>query len=174
MGSMLLPQRAQPARRRVWEGENDESREIPEEAEGVSREDFLSLIVLFAWSFAAATILPLSSEVPLAVVVRHSGGWLVPVLVATAGNALGACSTYWLARGAVAAASPTSEKVRHASALLARYGPPAMLLSWVPLIGDVLVALAGAARMPFWSFAAWTAAGKCARYVAVALAVDQL
>jgi membrane protein YqaA with SNARE-associated domain len=49
-----------------------------------------------------------------------------------------------------------------------------MLLSWVPLIGDVLVALAGAARMPFWRFAIWTALGKCARYVAVALAVDKL
>jgi membrane protein YqaA with SNARE-associated domain len=49
-----------------------------------------------------------------------------------------------------------------------------MLLSWVPLIGDVLVALAGAAMMPFWRFAMWTALGKGARYVAVALAVDQL
>jgi membrane protein YqaA with SNARE-associated domain len=49
-----------------------------------------------------------------------------------------------------------------------------MLLSWVPLVGDVLVALAGAARMPFGMFAVWTALGKCARYVAVALAVDQL
>jgi membrane protein YqaA with SNARE-associated domain len=49
-----------------------------------------------------------------------------------------------------------------------------MLLSWVPLIGDVLVAVAGAARMPFWRFAAWTTVGKCARYIAVALAVQQL
>jgi membrane protein YqaA with SNARE-associated domain len=49
-----------------------------------------------------------------------------------------------------------------------------MLLSWVPLIGDVLVAMAGAAAMPFWWFAAWTAAGKLARYLAVALAVQQV
>ena len=133
-----------------------------------------SLIVLFAWSFAAATILPLSSEVPLAVVVRSSGGWLVPVLVATLGNFLGACTTYWLGRRAVTVASPTSARVQRAGVLLARYGPPAMLLSWVPLVGDVLVALAGAARMPFAMFAVWTALGKCARYVAVALAVDRL
>jgi membrane protein YqaA with SNARE-associated domain len=112
--------------------------------------------------------------VPLAVVIRSSGNWLVPVLVATAGNCLGAWTTYWLARAAFTVASPTSERVRRAGALLARYGPPAMLLSWVPLIGDVLVALAGAAMMPFWSFAAWTAVGKCARYVAVALAIPQL
>jgi membrane protein YqaA with SNARE-associated domain len=134
----------------------------------------LSLIVLFAWSFAAATVLPLSSEVPLAIVVRSSNEWLAPVLVATAGNVLGACTTYGLARAAIAVVPKPSEKLRRAGAVLARYGPPAMLLSWVPVVGDALVALAGAARMPFWIFVLWTAIGKCARYVAIALAVHRL
>lgn len=49
-----------------------------------------------------------------------------------------------------------------------------MLLSWIPLIGDILVILAGAARMPFWTFAAWLTAGKCARYIFVALAIQRL
>ena len=96
----------------------------------------------------------------------------MPVLVATAGNALGACTTYWLGRAAITVVSPASPKVQRASALLSRYGPPAMLLSWVPLIGDVLVVLAGAARMRFWTFAVWTTAGKCARYAAVAVAIQ--
>lgn len=130
--------------------------------------------MLFGWSSAAATILPLSSEVPLALVIRQSGTWLVPVLVATAGNTLGACTTYWLARGAVAVAPPPSAKVRHGSALLARYGAPALLLSWLPLIGDVLVLLAGVARMPGWRFVGWTFLGKVSRYVLVALAVQRL
>jgi membrane protein YqaA with SNARE-associated domain len=128
---------------------------------------------LFAWSFAAATILPLSSELPLALVIRNSGDWQVPVLVATVGNTLGACTTYWLARAAVAIAPAGSERTRRASALLAKYGAPAMLLSWVPLIGDVLVVLAGAARMPLWRFIGWTTLGKAARYVAVALAIER-
>lgn len=132
----------------------------------------MKLVALFLWSFAAATILPLSSEVPLALLVRNSGGWLVPVVVATAGNVLGACTTYWLARAAVTAVPPESDRVRRASAILANYGPPAMLLSWVPLLGDVLVLLAGAARMPIGPFLAWTIAGKAARYIAVALAVS--
>jgi membrane protein YqaA with SNARE-associated domain len=51
----------------------------------------LSLLVLFAWSFAASTILPFSSEVPLVLLIRSSGGWVIPVVVATAGNTLGAC-----------------------------------------------------------------------------------
>lgn len=134
----------------------------------------MSLIILFGWSFAAATVLPLSSEVPLMVVVKASGTWVVPVLVATAGNFIGACTTFAVARAAVGIAALPSERVRRASASLARHGPPAMLLSWVPVIGDVLVGLAGASRMPFWRFGIWMAIGKCTRYVAIAIAADRL
>src|SRR5687767_10539164 len=124
------------------------------------------LTTLFLWSFAAATILPLSSEVPLVYAVRRGGGgWLLPVAVATAGNFLGACTTYWLARVAVErAARPGPGRAARAAALIARYGPPALLASWVPLIGDALVALAGAARMPFARFSIWTLIGKAVRY----------
>ncbi len=135
-------------------------------------DDLLSLLVLFAWSFAAATILPASSEVPLAIVVTASDDWLWPVVVATAGNYLGACTTYWMARLATDAGTPPSSKMRRAAAILARYGAPALLLSWVPLIGDALVLLAGAAHTPFWTFSTWTVLGKGARYVVVAIASD--
>jgi membrane protein YqaA with SNARE-associated domain len=129
----------------------------------------IDLLILFAWSFAASTILPLSSEIPLAVAVRRSDGWLLPVVVATAGNYLGACTTYWLAKYATDRAAPApSRRLANASRLISRYGAPALLLSWVPLIGDALVALAGVAHMPFLPFSFWTIAGKAARYAAVA------
>jgi membrane protein YqaA with SNARE-associated domain len=131
----------------------------------------MALLILFAWSFAAATILPLSSELPLAVEVARRGAWVVPVLVATLGNVLGACTTYGLARLAITAAPAPSPRVERAAGWLARHGPPILLLSWVPLIGDVLVALAGAARMPVAACTAWITVGKLARYVVVALAV---
>lgn len=127
--------------------------------------------MLFAWAFAAATILPLASEIPLVVEVARSGTWAVPVLVATLGNVLGACTTYALARFAMTRVPPPSPRVARASALLARYGAPALLLSWVPLVGDLIVALAGAARMPFLPFAIWTTAGKAARYAAIAVTI---
>jgi membrane protein YqaA with SNARE-associated domain len=131
----------------------------------------MTLLLLFAWAFAAATILPLSSEVPLALEVVRTGQWHVPVLVATLGNVLGACTTYALARAAITAAPEPSPRVARAAAWLARYGSPVLLLSWVPLIGDLFVALAGASRMPVVPFLAWTAMGKAARYVAVGLAL---
>ena len=129
----------------------------------------MDLVILFAWSFAAATILPLSSEIPLALAVGRSGTWIMPVLVATAGNFLGACTTYWLARYAMDHAVPApSRRIEHASRLINRHGPPALLLSWVPLVGDALVAFAGAAHMRFAAFSSWTLIGKAARYAAVA------
>ena len=111
---------------------------------------------------------------PLAFVIKNSNSWIVPVVVATIGNVLGACTTYWLARTAVTVAPPGGTKARRAAALLERYGPPALLLSWVPLIGDVLVLIAGAVRMPVWTFVGWTTVGKAARYLAVALAMDRM
>ena len=124
---------------------------------------------LFAWSFLAATILPLASEPALLLLVRSREALLGPVIVATAGNTLGACTTYWLARKAVSAFD-AGGRVRDRAALrvVERYGQPALLLSWVPLLGDAIVATAGAASMKFGWFVCWTLVGKAARYLAVA------
>lgn len=128
-----------------------------------------ALVLLFLWSFAAATVLPLSSELPLMILIRQSRSWWLPVTVATVGNYLGSCTTYWLAR-TVAARVDLDERprTRHAAALLRRFGRPALLLSWVPLIGDGIVALAGAAHVSFRWFSLWVILGKGARYLAVA------
>lgn len=142
----------------------------------------MAYLSLFTWSFLAATLVPVGSELALVVLVRQ--GYPLPslVLVATIGNYLGACTTYWLARAAArawtfhggsthggsrprgGARPPGSER---ATSWLNTYGQPALLLSWVPIIGDAIVAVAGAARMPFVPFSAWTIAGKLARYIVV-------
>jgi membrane protein YqaA with SNARE-associated domain len=134
---------------------------------------FLDLGGLFLWSFLAATLVPLSSEAGLVLYVRSYEQFVVPVLVATAGNYLGSCTTYWIARRAAQALSKDDESSRdqtRGARLLRRFGQPALLLSWAPVIGDALVALAGAARMPFGAFSFWVALGKGLRYLAVAWA----
>lgn len=130
---------------------------------------------LFLWSFLAATLLPLSSEAPLAVYVHSYQQIVIPVLVATAGNYLGSCTTYWIARRAAQALGKgpvDTESQTRSARLLRRFGQPVLLLSWVPVIGDALVALAGAMRMPFGAFSFWVAIGKGLRYVAVAWAAS--
>lgn len=127
-------------------------------------------LVLFGWSFLAATVLPLGSEPAVVVMIRQDHSLAAVVTVATIGNFLGACTTYALGRGAARAlaAREPSRAARRAAETVSRYGAPALLLSWVPLIGDALVAAAGMARMHVGAFAAWTVVGKAARYLIVA------
>jgi len=129
---------------------------------------------LFVVSFLAATVLPLSSELALgALVLARQQLWL-PVVVATAGNYLGACTTYWLGRRAARALSGRSRVSagdtaarRAAWRLMRRYGQITLLLSWVPVLGDGLVALAGGMGVRFGAFSFWVALGKGMRYLAV-------
>ena len=128
-------------------------------------------VTLFVWSFAAATVLPLASEPMLIAMVRNGGDIAAPVFTATAGNYLGACTTYYVARMASRRLEVIRRATRrHARAvrLVERLGQPALLLSWVPLIGDAIVAVAGGAGIRFVPFSAWVIAGKIARYSAVA------
>jgi len=135
----------------------------------------MDLLTLFVWSFLAATIVPLGSEPALAAIVHRRETWALPVAIATLGNYLGACTTYALAMSASKAVKSerTLRRMERASALIRRYGAPALLLSWVPIVGDAIVAAAGAARMPFLPFSLWTVAGKAARYAALAVLVDR-
>lgn len=131
----------------------------------------LAYATLFAWSFLAATILPLGSEPALVALVAREYPLVPLVLVATVGNYLGACTTYWIGRraaGVVESRVAVSVPDTRAGRLVQRYGAPALLLSWVPFIGDAIVVAAGAVRMPFVPFTVWTALGKAARYAAVA------
>ncbi len=133
----------------------------------------MDLMALFFWSFLAATVLPLGSEPALAAVVNRRDAVALPVTIATIGNYLGACTTYLLAMFASKAVKSERavRRMERATALIRRYGAPALLLSWVPLLGDAIVAAAGVARIPFVPFSLWTIAGKAARYAVLALFV---
>ena len=122
----------------------------------------LPLLGLLVYSFLAATLLPGGSELALAAYVTHAPANAGLALgLATLGNTLGGLSSWLLGRFV-----PPSEKLRasRAGRWVHRYGAPALLLSWVPLIGDLLCVAAGWLRInPWWSGLAM-AIGKGARY----------
>ena len=126
-------------------------------------------LMLFLGAFLAASLVPLASEPLLIAVVLRSGQVLLPITVASAGNYLGAVSTYLVAGGLADRFArrwrPTAGPA--AAGWMRRYGAPALLFSWIPIIGDGIVAAAGIARVPFWVFTGWVLPGKVARYVAV-------
>lgn len=128
---------------------------------------------LFFWSFLAATVIPLSSEPALVLLVVSEEAVVLPVVVGTFGNVLGACTTYWISHRAtciLAGPRETSKGQKRAARMFKRYGQPVLLLSWVPVLGDALVALAGATKMRFAYFCFWVTLGKGMRYLAIALA----
>jgi membrane protein YqaA with SNARE-associated domain len=129
---------------------------------------------LFGWSFVAATIVPLGSEPALVALIVRGYSVAAVVAVATIGNYLGACTTYWVGRGAASAVARKGAREQRAAALIRRWGQPALILSWVPLIGDALVVAAGVARMPFAPFTFWVILGKALRYIAVAWGASTL
>jgi membrane protein YqaA with SNARE-associated domain len=82
--------------------------------------------------------------------------------VATLGNTLGGMSSYLIGR-----LIPQKKDLRGLP-VLQRYGSPALLLAWVPFVGDPLCVAAGWLRLDPWLSALFMAVGKFARYLAVA------
>lgn len=129
--------------------------------------DALSLASLFASSFLSATLLPGSSEVVLVAMLLSgvSQPWLL-VLIATMGNSLGGLTNVILGRF-----FPLREKSRwqeKAVGWLKRYGAATLLLSWMPVIGDLLCLLAGWMRISWGPVLFFLCLGKALRYVLLA------
>lgn len=134
--------------------------------------DALSLASLFASSFLSATLLPGNSEVVLVAMLLSgvSQPWLL-VVIATMGNSLGGLTNVILGRF-----FPLREKSRwqeKAVGWLKRYGAATLLLSWMPVIGDLLCLLAGWMRISWGPVLFFLCLGKALRYIAVAAATLQ-
>lgn len=110
--------------------------------------DGLSLLSLFASSFLSATLLPGNSEVVLVAMLVSgvSHPWVL-VLTATMGNSLGGVTNVILGR--FFPLRKTSRWQEKATGWLKRYGAATLLLSWMPVIGDLLCLLAGWMCIPW-------------------------
>ena len=56
-------------------------------------------------------------------------------------------------------------------AWLKRFGPKACVLSWLPVVGDPLCAVAGWLKLPFWPCVGWMALGKFLRFLLYTVAL---
>lgn len=134
------------------------------------------LTTVFVVAFVSATLLPFGSEPAVFGLVKLNPELFWPaVLVATAGNTLGGMVSYAMGRGAHRA----YEELRHthtssqrkALRWLQRWGPPACLLSFLPVVGDPLCAVAGWLRLAPWRCAGWMMLGKFLRYLVMTAAL---
>lgn len=102
---------------------------------------------------------------------RHDP-WLL-LGIASLGNTLGGLST-WLLGYLVARRFPLEPRLspnrQQAVGRLRAWGSPALLLSWLPIVGDPLCFGAGYLRLPFPLSLLFIALGKTARYAILIIA----
>jgi membrane protein YqaA with SNARE-associated domain len=117
---------------------------------------------LFATSFAAATLVPLPSEAALfAYVHMYPERAALAVAIATAGNTAGGMSSYAIGR------LVPQKELKYLNAVK-RYGVPALLFAWLPIVGDALCVASGWLRIHWAAALGFMATGRLARYIAVA------
>ncbi|GAM09056.1 inner membrane protein YqaA [Geobacter sp. OR-1] len=133
------------------------------------------LPALFFLSFLASTLIPLGSEWLLVALLLKGGAPIPVVATASAGNFLGACTSYWLG---IYGSRFIEERLfrmqprdkERAERFFARFGSWSLLFSWLPVVGDPLCLVAGVLRVGFIRFSILVLTGKSARYALVAWA----
>ncbi|MGM0770589.1 MAG: YqaA family protein [Halobacteriota archaeon] len=133
-------------------------------------------ISLFLTSFLASTIFPLGSEALLIYLLLNKFDLIPVVLVASIGNYLGACTSYYIGlKGRNILISKylkiSNDHILNSETMFARYGSYTLLLSWLPLIGDALVVTSGILKYRFSRFTLFVFTGKFLRYFTLAYLV---
>ena len=135
-----------------------------------------SLLLMFVSAFLSATVLPGNSEivfVGLAATIllpaEHyiSAPILALLLSAIIGNSLGSLTTYWVGRWFPKAdfSHSNNKKVRWVFSKISQYGELTLLLSWLPVVGDLFCAVAGWFRLNWLSSLIYIIIGKTLRYL---------
>ena len=109
-----------------------------------------------------------TSDIALtALLLRNPNDWLSIFLVASVANSLGGIVSYglgyWLPKR-----HRISDKAKR---LFEKYGVWALLLSWMPVIGDLLPIGAGWLRLNVWLSAVMILLGKSIRYAVLTVLV---
>ncbi len=133
-----------------------------------------ALWLMFASAFLSATVLPGNSEIifiVLAIPKLALGTWLstdifLLIFMATLGNGLGSLTTYGIGRW-LPQFRPKNHRTLWVMKQLQRYGSLTLLLSWLPVVGDLFCALAGWLRLNFIVSCFFIFLGKLVRYVAL-------
>lgn len=132
----------------------------------------MDLVGLFFSSLFAATLLPMFSEgVLYYLLTQGQSPWLL-LLIATAGNTLGACLNWALGRYLLRFRDRRwfyldTTRLATWQVRFQRYGVWSLLFSWLPIIGDPLTFVAGVLKVQFPVFLILVAVGKAARYLVV-------
>ncbi len=131
-------------------------------------------ITMFISSLISASILPGNSEIIFTTIASQtillertfyssSLAWLI--LVATIGNTLGSLITFGMGKLVEKPKALTNKYAEWILNKLNRYGALMLLLSWLPIVGDLICGIAGWLRFPFIKSLIYIFIGKFVRYL---------
>lgn len=129
----------------------------------------LGYIGMFLAGLLAGTVVPFSSEVVLVALYALDFKVIPLLIVASLGNWIGGMTTYWVGlQGRTDWLQKyfgvSKEKIVGFKERLNKWGSYWALLSWVPILGNVITAALGFFRVPIVPVAIFMMIGKVARY----------
>ena len=127
------------------------------------------MLGLFIGSFLASSLVPFSADALYVAALATGSNHLVTLIVATLGNWFGGITTYWIGRFGKWEWIEKHLKVKRETLdkqkrYIDRYGVWLALLSWVPIVGDVITLALGFYKAPAFMSSFLIGVGKFARF----------
>lgn len=134
---------------------------------------------MFVASFLAGSILPFSSEA-IMTGLRLAGLDVWPLVIcATLGNTLGGVFNYGVGRlgkekWIYSLLHVKENKLEKSERFVHHYGAWMGLLSWLPVLGDVITIAMGTLHINIWKSSTTILIGKALRYIVMGLILQQI
>ncbi len=132
-------------------------------------------ITLFTISLLSATLIPGGSEALLIYDISQGYNLVALLIIATIGNTLGSVVNYYIGkRGTkflISKNYSSASNLKRAKNIFNKYGGFALLLSWMPIIGDPITFIAGVMNYNFRSFIVIVFIAKAIRYTIVSILI---
>ena len=137
-------------------------------------------VVMFVSSLISSSLLPGNSEIVFTTIASqliiserslYSFSLFGLIAVATIGNTLGSLITFAMGKLLPEPKAQENKYADWAIDKLNRYGTFMLLLSWLPIVGDLLCGLAGWLRLPILQSTICIFIGKFARYIVLLVGV---
>lgn len=136
----------------------------------------LGYLGLFISSFLSATLIPLSPEIVLSVLIAKGFNIPLSIIIATLGNWFGSIFTYFIGRigdwrKIEKYFKIKKERVFNFKIKIDRYGSFIAFFSWMPFLGDILALSLGFFKVNFTKVSIWMLFGKTIRFIIVSILI---
>ena len=130
----------------------------------------LGYLGLFIVSFLTATLIPLSPEIMLGILIAKGFNLQLCIIIACVGNWLGGVTTKYIGRigdwkKIEKIFRIKKEKVYSFKEKIDRWGSVAAFFTWLPLGGDILTLALGIFKVDAFKVSLWMLIGKSIRFL---------